>query len=167
MHHHRCVTHFYGNASCIFQALTCCFSKRYFAYFPNMKQHIAHIALVVKDYDEAIAFYTQKLHFSLLEDTKLSETKRWVMVAPPGATECCLLLAQAANEKQVASVGNQTGGRVFLFLHTDDFDRDYADMIQNGIVFVREPVVEEYGKVAVFADLYGNLWDLIEPTKKK
>lgn len=128
-----------------------------------MKQHIAQIALVVKDYDEAIAFYTQKLHFNLLEDTKLSETKRWVVVAPPGATSCALLLAQAANEKQLASVGNQTGGRVFLFLHTDDFERDYTAMKQNGIAFVREQTVEAYGKVAVFADLYGNLWDLIEP----
>lgn len=130
-----------------------------------MKQHIAHIALVVKDYDEAIAFYTKKLHFTLLEDTKLSETKRWVKVAPPGGTECCLLLAQAANEEQLKTVGNQTGGRVFLFLYTDNFDRDYADMTQNGILFVREPAVEAYGKVAVFADLYGNFWDLIEPNK--
>jgi catechol 2,3-dioxygenase-like lactoylglutathione lyase family enzyme len=130
-----------------------------------MKQHIAHIALVVKDYDEAIAFYTKKLHFTLLEDTKLSETKRWVKVAPPGGTECCLLLAQASTEEQLKTVGNQTGGRVFLFLYTDNFDRDYKDMTQNGILFVREPAVEAYGKVAVFADLYGNLWDLIEPNK--
>ena len=131
-----------------------------------MKQSIAHIALVVKDYDEAIDFYTNKLDFTLLEDTKLSEEKRWVMVAPPGATECCLLLARAANEKQEASIGNQTGGRVFLFLFTDDFQRDYEKMLSRGIEFVRGPVTEEYGQVAVFKDLYGNLWDFIEPTEK-
>jgi len=131
-----------------------------------MKQRISHVALVVKDYDEAIDFYTNKLDFTLLEDTKLSEEKRWVMVAPPGASECCLLLAKAANEKQAASVGNQTGGRVFLFLFTDDFQRDYQKMVERGIEFVRGPVVEEYGQVAVFKDLYGNLWDFIEPTDK-
>jgi len=131
-----------------------------------MRQRISHIALVVKDYDEAIEFYTKKLDFTLLEDTKLSETKRWVMVAPPGAKECCLLLAKAANEKQLASVGNQTGGRVFLFLFTDDFKRDYEKMVERGIEFVRGPVVEEYGQVAVFKDLYGNLWDFIEPTEE-
>jgi catechol 2,3-dioxygenase-like lactoylglutathione lyase family enzyme len=128
-----------------------------------MKQHIAHIALVVNDYDEAIAFYTQKLHFTLLEDTVLSDVKRWVMVAPPGATECCLLLAKAATEEQRSRVGNQTGGRVFLFLHTDDFERDYQNLRTNNIEIVREPVTEAYGRVAVFADLYGNLWDLIGP----
>ena len=129
-----------------------------------MKQHIASIALVVKEYDEAIDFYVNKLNFVLLEDTKLSETKRWVMLAPPGAKECCLLLARAADEKQEASIGNQTGGRVFLFLFTDNFDRDFANMKAKGIEFVREPVVFEYGKVAVFKDLYGNLWDFIEPS---
>ena len=128
-----------------------------------MKQHIAHIALVVKDYDEAIEFYTKKLDFQLLEDTKLSEQKRWVRVAPPGAKECCLLLAKAANERQTASIGNQTGGRVFLFLFTDDFWRDYHKMLSREIVFVRPPAQEEYGTVAVFQDLYGNLWDLIQP----
>ena len=128
-----------------------------------MKQKIAHIALVVKDYDEAIAFYTQKLDFNLIEDTKLDEDKRWVVVAPPGANECCLLLAKAANDQQLASIGNQTGGRVFLFLFTDDFKRDYEKMIARGIVFVRPPKEEVYGKVAVFEDLYGNLWDLLEP----
>ena len=128
-----------------------------------MKQHIAHIALVVKDYDEAIEFYTKKLDFQLLEDTKLSEQKRWVRVAPPGASECCLLLAKAANERQTASIGNQTGGRVFLFLFTDDFWRDYHKMLSREIVFVRLPSQEEYGTVAVFQDLYGNLWDLIQP----
>ena len=130
-----------------------------------MKQHIAHIALVVKDYDEAIAFYTQKLNFRLLEDTQLTPEKRWVRVAPPGAEECCLLLARAANEKQEQSIGNQTGGRVFLFLYTDDFWRDYHQMVERGIHFVREPNVEPHGTVAVFADLYGNLWDFIEPTR--
>ncbi len=128
-----------------------------------MNQRIAHIAIVVKDYDEAIAFYTQKLGFHLLEDTPLSETKRWVMVAPTGTGECCLLLAKAANDEQLSRVGNQTGGRVFLFLHTDDFWRDYHNLLKNEIVIVREPSVEEYGTVAVFQDLYGNLWDLIGP----
>ncbi len=128
-----------------------------------MKQHIAHIALVVKDYDEAIAFYTQKLNFKLLEDTQLSETKRWVMVAPPGGGECCLLLAKAASEEQQSRIGNQTGGRVFLFLYTDDFWRDYNNMLAQQINFVRPPVEEPYGTVAVFEDLYGNLWDLIQP----
>lgn len=131
-----------------------------------MKQHITHIALVVDDYDEAIAFYTQKLNFTLIEDTVLSETKRWVLVKPKGATECCLLLAKAANEEQHSRVGNQTGGRVFLFLHTDDFWRDYNDMLKNGIEFARPPVTESYGTVAVFKDLYGNLWDLIGPSQQ-
>ncbi len=131
-----------------------------------MKQHIAHIALVVKDYDEAIAFYTQKLNFRLLEDTPLTPEKRWVRVAPPGAEECCLLLARAANEAQEYSIGNQTGGRVFLFLYTDDFWRDYHQMVERGIQFVREPSVEPHGTVAVFADLYGNLWDFIQPTRE-
>ena len=128
-----------------------------------MKQRIAHIALVVEDYDEAIKFYTQKLNFTLVEDTVLSETKRWVLVAPKGATDCCLLLAKAANEEQKSRIGNQTGGRVFLFLFTDDFYRDYNRMIMDDIKFVREPKEEEYGTVAVFEDLYGNLWDLLEP----
>ncbi|WP_276481688.1 VOC family protein [Paraflavitalea pollutisoli] len=129
-----------------------------------MKQTLARIALVVKDYDEAIEFYTQKLHFTLIEDTKLSPTKRWVVVAPPGtdANGCCLLLAQAANDEQASRVGNQTGGRVFLFLHTDDFDSAYSNLLQHNITIVRQPVQETWGKVAVFADLYGNLWDLIE-----
>ncbi|MGB0522508.1 MAG: VOC family protein [Flammeovirgaceae bacterium] len=131
-----------------------------------MRQHIAKIALVVKDYDEAIAFYTQKLDFRLIEDTKLSETKRWVVVAPPGAKECALLLAKAANEQQAKSVGNQTGGRVFLFLFTDDFERDYQKMQARGINFVRPPKEEPYGRVAVFEDLYGNLWDFIQPNEQ-
>ena len=127
-----------------------------------MKQHIAHIALVVNDYDEAIHFYTEKLHFRLVEDTILSETKRWVLVAPQGSTDCCLLLAKAATEVQQTRVGNQTGGRVFLFLHTDDFDRDYQNLLDNNIKIVRTPGKEEYGTVAVFEDLYGNLWDLVQ-----
>ena len=130
-------------------------------HFINMNQRLAHIALVVQDYDEAIAYYTQKLGFELLEDTPLSETKRWVLVKPRGAGECCLLLAQAANDEQRSRVGNQTGGRVFLFLHTDDFWRDYHKLVENEVIFVREPAVETYGTVAVFKDLYGNLWDLI------
>jgi catechol 2,3-dioxygenase-like lactoylglutathione lyase family enzyme len=129
-----------------------------------MKQHLAQIALVVKDYDEAIDFYTNKLGFQLIEDTVLSDTKRWVKVAPSGSLGCCLLLAKAVNEQQYASIGNQTGGRVFLFLHTDDFWRDYKSYQENGIRFIREPVKEEWGTVAVFEDLYGNLWDLIEPS---
>jgi catechol 2,3-dioxygenase-like lactoylglutathione lyase family enzyme len=128
-----------------------------------MKQHLAHIALVVKDYDEAIHFYTEKLAFELVEDTKLSEEKRWVLVKPKGAKECSILLAKAANETQIASIGNQTGGRVFLFLHTDDFWRDYNNLVAQNIKFIRPPKEEAYGTVAVFEDLYGNLWDLIEP----
>ena len=128
-----------------------------------MKQKIAHIALIVKDYDEAIMFYTENLGFNLIEDTTLSETKRWVLLAPNGSGECCLLLAKADDDEQSARVGNQTGGRVFLFLYTDDFWRDYKNMLAKGILFTREPLVENYGTVAVFKDLYGNLWDLIEP----
>ena len=128
-----------------------------------MKQHLAHIALVVSDYDEAIAFYTRKLGFRLIEDTKLSEKKRWVVVSPPGATESTLLLAKADGKQQEAAIGNQTGGRVFLFLFTDDFWRDYEKMKSRDITFVRPPKEEPYGTVAVFADLYGNLWDLLQP----
>ena len=128
-----------------------------------MKQGLAHIALVVADYDEAIAFYTKQLNFTLIEDTVISETKRWVLVAPPGSNGSQLLLAKAANEEQTSRVGNQTGGRVFLFLYTDNFQRDYTSMLEKGIEFVREPITEPYGTVAVFKDLYGNLWDLIEP----
>lgn len=130
-----------------------------------MEQHIANISLVVDDYDEAIQFYTQKLQFSLIEDTVLSESKRWVLVAPPGSTGCRLLLAKASTEEQKSRVGNQTGGRVFLFLHTDDIRRDYENMIRQRIEFVRKPTQEPYGTVAVFKDLYGNLWDLVEPKK--
>jgi catechol 2,3-dioxygenase-like lactoylglutathione lyase family enzyme len=130
-----------------------------------MYQRIAHIALVVDDYDDAIEFYTQKLDFQLLEDTRLSDNKRWVMVAPNGAKECCLLLAKAANDQQSPFVGNQTGGRVFLFLFTDDFWRDYEKLKSREINFIRPPQGFEYGTVAVFEDLYGNLWDLIEPNE--
>ena len=127
------------------------------------KQRIARIALVVKDYDEAINFYTKKLDFKLVEDTVISREKRWVLVAPHGDKDCCLLLAKAKNEKEAKSIGNQTGGRVFLFLFTDDFWRDYKKMIDRDIKFIREPKKEAYGMVAVFEDLYGNLWDLLEP----
>ena len=128
-----------------------------------MKQSIAHVALVVRDYDEAIAFYTEKLHFTLLEDTYQPEQdKRWVVVAPPGSTGTNLLLARASKSEQEPFIGNQSGGRVFLFLSTDDFWRDYNEMVARGIEFVREPKEAEYGTVAVFKDLYGNLWDLLE-----
>jgi catechol 2,3-dioxygenase-like lactoylglutathione lyase family enzyme len=129
----------------------------------SMNQRLAHISLVVNDYDEAIRFYTEKLDFTLLEDTVLSETKRWVVVAPKGAGSCSLLLAKAADDEQRSRVGNQTGGRVFLFLHTDDFWRDYHKLVECKVLFVRQPTAEKYGTVAVFEDLYGNLWDLIEP----
>ncbi len=132
----------------------------------NLHQRIAHITLVVHDYDEAIAFYTQKLNFRLVEDTPLSETKRWVLVAPPGSDGCQLLLAKAATEEQRSRMGNQTGGRVAFFLHTDDFQRDYQQLLNNNIRIIREPVTEPYGTVAVFADLYGNYWDLVESSSK-
>ena len=129
-----------------------------------MKQSIAHVALVVRDYDEAIAFFTQKLRFTLVEDRfQPEQNKRWVVVAPPASTGTTLLLARASKLEQEAFIGNQTGGRVFLFLSTDDFWRDYNEMRSLGIEFVREPKTESYGTVAVFEDLYGNLWDLIEP----
>ena len=128
-----------------------------------MKQAIAHSALVVRDYDEAIEFYTDKLGFALLDDTYQPEQdKRWVVVAPPGDRGTTVLLARAATPKQENFIGNQTGGRVFLFLATDDFQRDYEAMTTAGVEFVREPTVADYGTVAVFKDLYGNLWDLIE-----
>ena len=130
-----------------------------------MENHINQITLVVKDYDEAIAFYTQKLHFDLIEDTILSETKRWVVVAPKNS-QCRLLLAKAANEEQLYSVGNQTGGRVFLFLNTDNLERERQNLIDNKVNIIRETKQENYGKVLVFEDLYGNLWDLIEPVAK-
>jgi catechol 2,3-dioxygenase-like lactoylglutathione lyase family enzyme len=130
-----------------------------------MKQSIVHIALVVNDYDEAIAFYTEKLHFTLLEDTyQPAQDKRWVVVSPPGSVGTTLLLAKASKPEQIPFVGNQAGGRVFLFLNTDDFWRDYNEMVSKGIHFVRPPKEEEYGTVAVFEDLYGNLWDLLQLT---
>lgn len=130
-----------------------------------MNQRIIQVALVVNDYDEAIRFYTETLGFHLVENTVMSETKRWVVVRPKGDGIFSLLLAKAATEEQKTIVGNQTGGRVFLFLHTDDFWRDYNNYLEKGVAFVREPTEEAYGTVAVFKDLYGNLWDLIEPKK--
>lgn len=128
-----------------------------------MKQSIIHIALVVRDYDEAIAFYTQKLHFTLIEDTYQPEQdKRWVVVAPPNSSGTTLLLARASKPEQEPFIGNQAGGRVFLFLNSDDFWRDYNEMVEKGIKFIRPPKVESYGTVAVFEDLYGNLWDLLQ-----
>lgn len=128
-----------------------------------MKQSIVHIALVVRDYDEALDFYVNKLHFELIEDTYQPEQdKRWVVVAPPGSRGTTLLLAQASAPEQEPFIGNQTGGRVFLFLNTDDFWRDFNAMCAQGIEFVREPKEAEYGTVAVFKDLYGNLWDLLQ-----
>lgn len=127
-----------------------------------MAQYIAQIALVVDDYDRAIAWYTQKLGFTLVEDTVLSDTKRWVLLAPQGSSGCRLLLARAATPAQARVIGDQTGGRVFLFLHTDDLARDHTAMKAQGVEFVREPEEQPWGKVAVFRDLYGNLWDLIE-----
>lgn len=127
-----------------------------------MNQKIVHLALVVEDYDDAIRFYTEKLDFELIDDTPQSATKRWVLVKPKGAGECCLLLAKGVGDEQKSRIGNQTGGRVFLFLETDDFWRDYHKLLEREVKFIREPKTEEYGTVAVFADLYGNLWDLIE-----
>lgn len=121
------------------------------------------VAIVVKDYDEAIGYFTKILNFTLLEDTALAESKRWVVVSPPGLSGCNLLLARAANEEQESRIGNQTGGRVFLFLYTDDFWRDYKNLRTKGVEFIREPSKEMYGTVSVFKDLYGNLWDLIQP----
>ena len=128
-----------------------------------MKQSIVHMALVVRDYDEAIEFYTKTLHFTLVEDTYQPEQdKRWVVVAPPGSNGATLLLARASNADQESFIGNQAGGRVFLFLSTDDFWRDYNEMIDRGVNFVREPKTAPYGIVAVFEDLYGNRWDLLQ-----
>ncbi len=127
-----------------------------------MKQVIGAITLVVPDYDEALAFYAGTLGFDVVEDTRLNETKRWVLVAPKGSTETRLLLARADGDAQAAAVGNQTGGRVFLFLHTDDFDRDHGAMSAAGVTFLEAPRTEPYGKVAVFRDPFGNKWDLIE-----
>jgi len=132
-----------------------------------MNQSLIHVALVVRNYDEAIEFFCQRLHFELIEDSYQPEQdKRWVVVAPPGSKGTNILLARASTPEQEAFIGNQTGGRVFLFLNTDDFWRDYNEMQSAGIKFVREPKIEPYGIVAVFEDLYGNLWDLIELSKR-
>lgn len=131
-----------------------------------MRQHLSLTAVVVRDYDEAIAFFVGKLGFELREDTRLEEGKRWVVVAPPGSTECGILLAKAANPGQAQAIGNQSGGRVFLFLATDDFNRDYQAFRKRGVRFLDEPRRESYGTVAVFEDLYGNRWDLIERTQQ-
>ena len=131
----------------------------------TIQQHIASIALVVKDYDDAIEFYTQKLNFELIEDTSLGNNKRWVRVSPPNANDTCLLLAKATNHKQLDAVGNQAGGRVFLFLHTNDFWRDYYAMRAKGVKFSESPRKELYGNVVVFEDLYGTKWDLLELEK--
>ena len=128
-----------------------------------MKQSIVHIALVVREYDEAIQFFTEVLDFMLVEDTYQPEQdKRWVLVAPPGSNGTLLLLARATTPEQQQTIGDQTGGRVFLFLSTDDFWRDYNKMVSRGVTFVRDPKVESYGTVVVFKDLYGNLWDLVQ-----
>jgi len=129
-----------------------------------MGQMIGYVALVVRDYDEAIAFFTKCLRFELIEDTDLEDDKRWVLLAPPGSRGTSLLLARAAAPEQLTRVGNQTGGRVFLFLHTDNFWRDYHEMRSRGLAFEEEPRDEVYGTVAVFRDLYGNRWDLLQPT---
>ncbi|WP_040006063.1 VOC family protein [Fibrisoma limi] len=128
-----------------------------------MQQRIAHVTLVVDDYDRAIDFYTRVLDFDVLEDTRLSDTKRWVIVAPKGNTGCNLLLAKAVGDDQTSRIGNQTGGRVAFFLHTDDLRRDFQRLQEHNVRIVRGPVEESYGTVAVFSDLYGNLWDLIQP----
>ena len=131
-----------------------------------MKQSIGHVAVVVREYDEAIDFYVGKLGFTLVEDSYIPEQdKRWVVVAPPGATESRILLARAVGEEQSSRIGNQTGGRVFLFLFTDGFWRDFESYKSKGVVFVREPKEAPYGTVAVFSDLYGNLWDLVQPKR--
>lgn len=128
-------------------------------------KHLAHIALVIDEYDKAIIYYLETLKFTLIEDTVLSDTKRWVVVSP-GKGGCTILLAKAANEEQKSRIGNQTGGRVFLFLHTDDFDGEYQNLLDKNVKIIREACVESHGKVAVFEDVYGNLWDLIQPNNK-
>lgn len=128
-----------------------------------MNQRIVQFALIIKDYDEAIDFYTNKLGFKLIEDTKLSEHKRWVRIAPKGSGDCCIVLAKASDDEQKSRIGNQAGGRVFLFMNTDNLERDYLNLKNNQVKIIREPVSEAWGKVLVFEDLYGNLWDLIEP----
>ncbi|MEI6140766.1 MAG: VOC family protein [Mariniphaga sp.] len=128
-------------------------------------QRLLQVTIVVDDYDEAIQFYVQKLNFALIEDTVLTSSKRWVVLAPPGSDGCGILLAKAVTDQQKSRIGDQTGGRVFLFLQTSDFASDFKNLKAKGVTIIREPIVEKYGTVAVFADLYGNLWDLIEPAK--
>jgi catechol 2,3-dioxygenase-like lactoylglutathione lyase family enzyme len=140
-------------------------SRRYDSPMTTPRQNLLHVSLVVRDYDEAITFFCGKLGFTLVEDTYQAEQdKRWVTIAPPGSTGASIVLGRATNDAQRAAIGNQTGGRVFLFLRTDDFQRDYDAMVAEGIRFVRPPKAANYGTVAVFEDLYGNLWDLIGPT---
>jgi catechol 2,3-dioxygenase-like lactoylglutathione lyase family enzyme len=129
-----------------------------------MKKHLAHLALIVDDYDQAIDYYTNTLNFILIEDTILNEAKRWVLIAPCIEAETKMLLAKASNDEQISRIGNQTGGRVFLFLYTDNFEVDYQNLLNNHVKIVRNPVIEKWGKVLVFEDIYGNLWDLIEPS---
>jgi len=128
-----------------------------------MTRRIPQISLLVKNYDEAINFYVNKLKFNLIEDTKLDENKRWVLVSPGSSNQFALLLAKAEGKEQIKCIGNQSGGRVFLFLNTSNFNKEYQNLLDNNINIIREPVVQEYGTVAVFEDLYGNLWDLIQP----
>ena len=129
-----------------------------------MKKHLAHIALVIDDYDKAIDYYINTLNFILIEDTTLNAEKRWVLIAPSMDAATKILLAKASNEEQMSRIGNQSGGRVFLFLHTDNFENDYQNLIAKNVKIVREPVFEKWGKVVVFEDIYGNLWDLIQPS---
>lgn len=129
-----------------------------------MKKHLAHIALVIDDYDKAIDYYINTLNFILIEDTTLNAEKRWVLIAPSMDAATKILLAKACNEEQMSHIGNQTGGRVFLFLYTDNFENDYQNLLYNKVKIVREPVIEKWGKVVVFQDIYGNLWDLIQPS---
>lgn len=135
--------------------------------FYIMNQSIAWVTLLVDNYDKAIEFYTKKLQFILVEDTKLSDDKRWVLVSPKGNKGCMLLLAKASDDEQRSRIGNQTGGRVSLFLHTDNFNDDYKNLIAKNVSIVREPVKAPYGTVAVFEDLYGNRWDLLQPASDK
>lgn len=130
-----------------------------------MKKYLAHISLVIDDYDKAIAYYTNTLKFILIEDTKLNAEKRWVLIAPSNDAETKILLAKASNEDQKSRIGNQTGGRVFLFLYTDNFDRDHQNLLSKNVTIIRTPVIEAWGKVLVFEDQYGNFWDLIQPSK--
>jgi catechol 2,3-dioxygenase-like lactoylglutathione lyase family enzyme len=129
-----------------------------------MKKYLAHISLVIDDYDKAIDYYTNTLKFILIEDTKLDAEKRWVLIAPSNDAETKILLAKASNEEQKSRIGNQTGGRVFLFLYTDNFERDHQNLLSKNVTIIRTPVIEEWGKVLVFEDQYGNLWDLIQPS---